>query len=114
MNWKAWFMMALALFALPDAVPAQEASLQDIAKAMQALPQIVIYQAKEIVTLDPAKPTVQAVAVLGDRIIATGALDELKAAAGKQPYRVDTTSRTRWSSPASSPSTTTRSSPGSR
>jgi hypothetical protein len=91
MNRKTWFMMVLALFALPDAVPAQEASLQDFVKAMQALPQIVIYQAKEIVTLDPAKPTVQAVAVLGDRIIATGALDELKAAAGKQPYRVDTT-----------------------
>jgi predicted amidohydrolase YtcJ len=91
MNRKTWFMMVLALFALPDAVPAQEASLQDFVKAMQALPQIVIYQAKEIVTLDPAKPTVQAVAVMGDRIIATGALDELKAAAGKQPYRVDTT-----------------------
>jgi predicted amidohydrolase YtcJ len=83
--------MVLAIFALPNAVPSQEASLQDFVKAMQAQPQIVIYQAKEIVTLDPAKPTVQAVAVVGNRIIATGALDEIKAAAGKQPYRVDTT-----------------------
>ena len=91
MNWKRWFILAFALFALPFAVPAQEPSLQDFAKALQSLPQIVIYQAKEIVTLDPAKPTVQAVAVAGDRIIATGALDELKAAAGTQPYRVDTT-----------------------
>jgi predicted amidohydrolase YtcJ len=65
--------------------------LQDIAKAMQALPQIVIYHAKEIVTLDPEKPTVEAVAVVGDRILATGSLDELEAASGKQPYTVDTT-----------------------
>lgn len=70
---------------------AEEASLQDIAKAMQTLPQIVIYQAKEIVTLDPGKPKAQAVAVVGDRILATGTLDELKAAAGKQPYAVNMT-----------------------
>ena len=91
MKRKTWFMMALAFFAMSYAVSAQEASLQDFAKAMETLPQLVIYQAKEIVTLDPAKPTVQAVAVVGDRIIATGTLDELKAAAGTQPYRVDTT-----------------------
>jgi len=70
---------------------AEEMTLQDIAKAMQALPQIVIYQAKEIVTLDPEKPTVEAVAVVGDRILATGSLDQLKAAAGNQPYTVNTT-----------------------
>ncbi len=72
------------------AAKAEQATLQDIAKATQALPQIVIYQAKEVVTLDPEKPTVEAVAVVGDRILATGSLDELKAAAGKQPYTVNT------------------------
>lgn len=70
---------------------AQESSLQDIAKAVQALPQIVIYPAREIVTLDPQKPSAQAVAVVGDRILAVGSLDELKTAAGKQPYIVSTT-----------------------
>ena len=70
---------------------AQEASLQDIAKATEALPPVTIYAAKEIVTLDLAKPTVQAVAVVGDRILATGTLEELNAAVGTQPYRVDTT-----------------------
>lgn len=40
---------------------------------------------------DPAKPTAQAVAVVGDRILAVGPLEDLKAAAGKQPYRVGTT-----------------------
>jgi len=69
---------------------ATEASLQDLAAALQALPPIVIYQAKEIVTLDPAKPTARAVAVVGDRILAVGELDDLKAAAGGQPYTVNT------------------------
>ena len=69
---------------------AQKSSLQDIAKVVEQLPQIVIYTAKEIVTLNPANPSAQAVAVVGDRILAAGPLDSLKAAAGKQPYTVDT------------------------
>jgi len=83
---------ALAVtLALAASAFAQEASLQDLAKAAPALPQMVIYTAKEIVTLDPAKPTAQAVAVVGDRILATGSLDELKVAAGSQPYSVNAT-----------------------
>ncbi len=66
-------------------------TLQDLAKAAVALPEITIYPAKEVVTLDPAKPTAQAVAVVGDRILATGSLEELKAAAGNQPYRLNST-----------------------
>lgn len=93
MNRRMFTLMAscAAPMFVAAAAKAEEASLQDIAKAMQVLPQIVIYQAKEIVTLDPAKPTVQAVAVVDDRILAAGSLDELKAAAGKQPYTVNTT-----------------------
>ena len=72
------------------AAKAEEASLQDIAGAMRALPQIVIYPAKEIITLDPTRPAADAVAVVGDRILAAGSLDELKAAAGTQPYTVNT------------------------
>lgn len=82
---------AVGAMLVATAVTATEASLQDIAKAAQALPQIVIYPAKEIVTLYPAKPTAQAVAVVGNRILAVDQLDELKSAAGKQPYAVDTT-----------------------
>jgi predicted amidohydrolase YtcJ len=70
---------------------AQSASLQDVAKATEVLPEAIIYTAKEIVTLDTAKPTAQAVAVVGDRILAVGSLEQLKAAAGKQPYTVNTT-----------------------
>jgi predicted amidohydrolase YtcJ len=85
-------MIALALLlAPPYAESAQQSSLQDFEKELQSMPLIVIYQAKEIVTLDPAKPSVQAVAVVGGRIIATGSVDELKAVSGSQPYRLDTT-----------------------
>lgn len=58
-------------------------------EAVETLPEIILYPAKEIVTLDPAKPTVQAVAVVGDRILETESLEELKAAAGKQSYTVN-------------------------
>ncbi len=84
-------VVALSLFGLRGAALSQKASLQDLAKAVISEPQIVIYQAKEVVTLDPDKPTVQAVAVAGDRILAIGTLDELKSVAGSSPYKVDTT-----------------------
>jgi predicted amidohydrolase YtcJ len=71
---------------------ARESSLQDIAKAAEAAatsPVLVIYPAREIVTLDPTRPSAQAVAVRGERIVATGSVAELKASAGAQPHRVD-------------------------
>jgi hypothetical protein len=73
---------------------AQAASLQDLAKAADAAgarPGLVIYTAREIVTLDPARPGAQAVAVRGDRIVGVGSLDELRKSAGKEPYSVDAT-----------------------
>lgn len=128
-TWNRRCVAALAvaaclLFAPSDA-RAQQASLQDLAKAAVSLPELVIYTAREIVTLDPAKPTAQAVAVVGDRILAVGSLDELKKAAGDQPYSVNTvfatTARmastpsapTRWSEWATSrgPGSPTRSTP---
>jgi len=69
---------------------AVQPSLQDFSAALQSLPPIVIYQAKEVVTLDPTRPSARAVAVVGDRILAVGELDDLKAAAGGQPYTVNT------------------------
>jgi predicted amidohydrolase YtcJ len=66
-------------------------SLQDISRSLEFLPSVTIYKAKEIVTLNPAKPHATAVAVRGDRILAVGSVDELKAAAGDQPCVVDET-----------------------
>lgn len=67
---------------------AAEPSLQEFAAALQSLPPIVIYQARDVVTLDPARPNARAVAVVGDRILAVGDLDDLKSAAGGQPYPI--------------------------
>lgn len=66
-------------------------TLQDIAGATAPLPAATIYVAKEVVTLDPNKPSATAVAVVGDRILAVGSLDDLKAAAGEQKYTIDET-----------------------
>jgi len=89
MKQRASALSALVLLVSPLTAAAQEASLQEIARAMHGLPEVVIYPAREVVTLDPAKPSVQAVAVVGDRIVATGTIDELKSAASEQPYRID-------------------------
>jgi predicted amidohydrolase YtcJ len=66
-------------------------TLQDIVNATAPLPTATIYVAQEVVTLDPNKPSAAAVAVVGDRILATGTLDQLKSAAGDQPFTVDET-----------------------
>jgi predicted amidohydrolase YtcJ len=85
-------LTTLTVLALPLAASAQESSLQDLGGALVApLPPAVIYSAKEIVTLDPARPSVAAVAVAGDRILATGSLDQVRTALGRRPYRLDTT-----------------------
>lgn len=73
----------------PQQALSETPSLQEMAKTTVSLPEIVIYPAKEIVTLDPAKPNVKAVAVVGNRIIGTGTIDELVTKAGKQPYRIN-------------------------
>jgi predicted amidohydrolase YtcJ len=68
-------------------VPAK--SLQDMAAATASLPPATIYTAKEIVTLDPGKPKAEAVAVVGDRILAVGSLEELTKTIGDQAYTID-------------------------
>jgi hypothetical protein len=86
------YLLALLFLASPSS-SAQTNSLQEIGSRLadSNLPKITIFQAKEVLTLDPAKPRVEAVAVVGSRILATGTLDELKAAAGDQEFRVDET-----------------------
>ncbi len=82
----------LTLIAFPLAVAAQEPSLQDLGGALAAPPaSVVIYTAKEIVTLDPARPSVAAVAVAENRILATGSLDQVRTAVGRRPFRLDAT-----------------------
>jgi len=70
---------------------ALSASLQDIGSVSMGSPEATIYTAKEIVTLDPAKPITQAVAVVNGRILWSGSLDEVKKVLGDQPHKVDST-----------------------
>jgi len=81
-----------ALAETPIPAGAKATSLQDIVDQFKTnLPRATIFRAKEIVTLDPAKPKATAVAVIGDRILAVGSVEELKAAAGGQPFVIDET-----------------------
>jgi predicted amidohydrolase YtcJ len=53
--------------------------------------EMTIYTAAQIITMEPANPTANAVAVSGAKIVAVGTLDEVEAALGDTPYRVDAT-----------------------
>lgn len=84
-------ILALVVAGIIPAAAEEARSLQDLAASAVPLPCATIFTAREIITLDPAKPKVEAVAVVGDKILAVGALDELKKAAGDQPFTVDNT-----------------------
>lgn len=79
--------------AVPGTALAQRASLQDLAVRLDGrmLPRVTIFRARDVITLDPDKPSATAVAVLGERILAVGSVAELEAAAGGQPYVMDET-----------------------
>lgn len=70
---------------------AQGVALQDVAVGVQPLPAATIYVAREVITMDPARPRAEAVAVIGDRIAAVGSRRDLEAMAKDQTYRVDET-----------------------
>jgi hypothetical protein len=89
--WLRSFLLSILCAASLAAtqVQGESVTLQDIVNQTAPLPTATIYVAQEVVTLDPSKPSATAVAVVGDRILATGTLNELKAAAGDQPFTVD-------------------------
>lgn len=84
-----WLLGLAAALLTVSQLSAQTNSLQDLSRQLDALPSVTIFPAKEIITLDPSKPKAEAVAVVGDRILAVGSVDELKAAAGNQPVIVN-------------------------
>lgn len=53
--------------------------------------------AKRFHTMEPGFPTADAVAVRGDRILAVGSLDEVKASLGTSLTTSTTPSKTSWS-----------------
>ncbi len=80
---------AAALAATSLRSVAETTSLSDIGASIVSSPEVTIFQAREIVTLDPSRPIAEAVAVVGGRILATGSLDEVEAIVGDQPRRYD-------------------------
>lgn len=87
---KAGLASAAAIGPLGRALAQESDSLQELGGAMLAAPAATIYIAQEIVTLDPARPNAQAVAVSGGRILWVGSLDEVQRVVGQQPHTVDT------------------------
>jgi predicted amidohydrolase YtcJ len=57
----------------------------------KAASDVVVYTAKKIVTMDPARSTAPAVAIAGGRIVAVGSLDEVKRALAGRAFTVDQT-----------------------
>ena len=77
--------------ALPAAVGAQTASLQDVAGSLMRQPDdTIVYTAREFITMDPNKPRAEAIAVRDGKFVAVGTRAEVDAAAGKSA-RVDNT-----------------------
>lgn len=66
-------------------------SLVDIGGKVFGSLEAKIYTAREIITLNPANRTAKAVAVVNGKILAVGALDQVKAILRDQPFTVDTT-----------------------
>ena len=52
-------------------------TLQDVGNSIETSPQITIYTAKEIITMNPAQQRAEAVAVVNGKILAVGSLEEL-------------------------------------
>lgn len=70
---------------------AQSNSLSDLGTSILPLPTVTVYTAREIITLDPAKPSAQAVAVVNGRILLVGSLDDVLGTLKGQRHTVDDT-----------------------
>ncbi|MFA5103681.1 MAG: amidohydrolase [Candidatus Margulisiibacteriota bacterium] len=82
------FRIALVLCFLSTQVFAQTLPLQSL-ESIFGRDKTTVYVAKKIITMEDKKETATAVAVTGDRIVAVGSLDEVRAALKGQDYTVD-------------------------
>ncbi len=64
-------------------------SLQDFGSQLQSLPEITVYTARRVITMENNEPAINAVAVVGDRVLAAGPRKEIVDRIGSQPYRLD-------------------------
>ncbi|WP_296706105.1 amidohydrolase [Rhodoblastus sp.] len=68
-----------------------DGTLNETLAAGLGAPTATIFVAKKIITMERDNPTATAVAVSGNKILAVGSLDQVKAALGERPSRIDTT-----------------------
>lgn len=79
-----------SMIAIANATPAHAASsLQDFGSHLNALPEITVYIAQRVITMEDNDPAINAVAVVGDRVLAAGSRDEIVNRIGSQPFRLD-------------------------
>ncbi len=85
-------LSAASVGAMASVAGAQTAfSLQDFTESLAQLPEATLYVARRVITMEPDDAGVDAVAVVGDRILGSGPRAEVEARLAGQPYRVDET-----------------------
>jgi hypothetical protein len=75
--------------AFAGGVGAQGLSLQDIGQDFAPLPTVTVYTARRVITMEGNEPEIDAVAVMGERVLAAGPRAEIEARMGDQPYVID-------------------------
>ena len=75
----------------PLAAFSESRSLSDIGTSMVPLPSVTVFVAREVVTLDPARPTANAIAVVNGLILLIGSLQEVQRALKGQRHSIDST-----------------------
>jgi len=75
----------------PLAAFSESRSLSDIGTSMVPLPSVTVFVAREVVTLDPARPTANAIAVVNGLILLVGSLQEVQRALKGQRHSIDST-----------------------
>lgn len=86
---NVFFNAILITILYATAVSAQ--TLQDVGGIMKTSPEVTIYTAKEIITMDPERSGGEAVAVVNGKIMAVGTRDEVEKIVGQQAFKVDNT-----------------------
>lgn len=64
-------------------------SLQDFGRRTEALPTVTVFTARRILTMEDNDPATDAVAIVDNRVLATGPRAEIETLIGNQPYLTD-------------------------
>lgn len=68
---------------------AEGLSLQDMGSELETLPTVTLFTARRVITMEGNAPDIDAVAVVGDRVLMAGPRTKVEELIGDQPYVVD-------------------------